>query len=65
MAQAVEVEAIEHYRTLTEAAGELGVNRRTLGEHLRTGKVQGIKIGSYFWLISRAEIERIRETRLP
>lgn len=63
MAQAT-VEVNEQFYTVTKAAKELGLNRRTLGDHLRAGKVQGIKVDGYFWLIPLSEIERLRETPL-
>jgi excisionase family DNA binding protein len=46
------------FMTTAEAARRLGVSRQTMATYLRTGRVQGIKLGKD-WRIPVQEFERL------
>ena len=51
--------------TVSQAADELGVPSRTLHYRISTGKIHATKVGTgrtNAYVITRAEVERVRET---
>jgi len=51
--------------TVTQAAEEIGVTVGCIRKMLKEGRAEGMKVGPRCWLLTIAEVERVRSTRKP